>query len=34
MTDSNKIREAKKEVNDKISELVLVSGSCISWLLN
>lgn len=28
------IREVKKEVNDKISELGLVRGSCIGWLLN
>lgn len=29
-----KIREAKKEVNDKIPELGLVRGLCIGWLLN
>lgn len=29
-----KIREAKKEVNDRISELGLITGSYIGWLLN
>lgn len=32
--DRLKTREARKEVNDNISELDLVSGSCIGWLLN